>query len=155
MIHASKTQPAITPVIGNAECGFNKPTAAEANAPTPICVPPIKAEALPACLVKGAIDKAEEFGKLKPWQLKYTNINAIVPYKCSQPMAVPAKSKMPAMVCIVNVDFTICWLLYFFSTQLFSWLLVIKPAAINANMPPYCCSVVPNNFINTNGDPAR
>ena len=70
MIHANKTQAAITPVIGMAECGFSKPTIAEANAPNPICMAPIKADALPACFVNGAMDKAAALGKLKPWQLR-------------------------------------------------------------------------------------
>jgi hypothetical protein len=70
-----KTHEAITPVMGKALWRVNKPTMADANSPTPICRAPINAEALPACLVNGAMDKADELGKLKLWQPRYTNIH--------------------------------------------------------------------------------
>jgi hypothetical protein len=38
-------------------------------------------EAVPAFLLKGAIESADEFGKTNPWQLKKRRIKNIVEYK--------------------------------------------------------------------------
>lgn len=63
-------QQAIMPVMGKAVPLLKKLTIAEVSAPKPICTAPIKADALPAFFVKGAIDKADELGKVNPWQLR-------------------------------------------------------------------------------------
>ena len=63
-------QPAITAVIGIAVPLLKTPTSADAPAPSAIWMEPISADALPASLENGAIDKADEFGKLNPWQHK-------------------------------------------------------------------------------------
>ncbi len=70
MIKAVTAQAAITPVIGRAVPLFKTLTSAEVKAPTAICIPPNKAEAEPAALAKGAIDKAYELGKVKPCAAK-------------------------------------------------------------------------------------
>lgn len=57
---------AMIPTMGKGVFAFKVPTAAADNAPNPICNAPIKAEALPAFLVKGAMHKAAELGKQKP-----------------------------------------------------------------------------------------
>jgi hypothetical protein len=41
-------------------------------------MPPINAEAVPAFLLKGAIESAAELGNTKPWQLKNISIKNIV-----------------------------------------------------------------------------
>ena len=71
-------QHAITPAIGNAVSLCNMLTNAEVKAPIPNWIAPIKAEAEPAFLLNGAIQSAEEFGKIKPWQLKKINIRNMV-----------------------------------------------------------------------------
>ena len=70
IITAVDEQPAITAVIGIAVPLLNNPTNAEEPAPSAICIEPINAEALPASFVNGAIESAEELGKLNPWQHK-------------------------------------------------------------------------------------
>ena len=54
-------------------------------APTLICMKPIRAEALPAFLLNGAIERADTFGNMKPWQLKKINIKIIVEYSSLKP----------------------------------------------------------------------
>ena len=77
-------------VMGKDEWLLNRLSTTVAKAPQPICKAPINAEALPAFLEKGAIERAEEFGKLKPKQHKKINIQPIVSYKPSQPCHVPS-----------------------------------------------------------------
>ena len=48
--------------IGVAEWLLKTPTQADAAAPSPNCIVPSKAEATPAFLGKGAMDKAEVLG---------------------------------------------------------------------------------------------
>ena len=76
-----EAQHAITPAIGSAVSLCKMLTIAELNAPMPNWIAPIKAEAEPAFLVKGAIDNAEEFGKVNPWQLKKIKMRNTVAYK--------------------------------------------------------------------------
>lgn len=66
MVKLLIAQAAITPVMGKAVWLLKKPTQAEVQAPILICIPPNKAEALPAFLLKGARERAEELGKVKP-----------------------------------------------------------------------------------------
>lgn len=69
---------AITPLIGTAVSLCNKLTSADVKAPMPNCIAPMRAEALPAFVVKGAIESAEEFGNVKPWQLRKINMRKIL-----------------------------------------------------------------------------
>ena len=69
---------AITPAIGSAVLLVRKLTIPEVNAPTANCMPPIKADAVPAFLLKGAMESADEFGNTKPWQLKKIRIKNMV-----------------------------------------------------------------------------
>ena len=155
IIKPMRVHVAMTAVIGMALCAFNKPTKAAAKDPNPICIAPMSADALPASLVNGAIDKAAEFGKLKPWQLRNKKIKSMVLNNPNTPNKVADTRTMPINVCVINTVFMICSLLYFFSITLFSWLLPISPMAMMANIQPYCCSVTPYKFMNTNGEPER
>ncbi len=74
-------QAAITPVIGSAVSLCKKLTRADVKAPVPNWMAPISAEALPAFVVKGAIDRADEFGNVKPWQLRKINMRNILENK--------------------------------------------------------------------------
>lgn len=74
----SKAHEAITPAMGNAVPLFKTLTIPEVSAPTASCMPPISADAVPALLLNGAIESAEEFGNTKPWQLKKRSIKNIV-----------------------------------------------------------------------------
>lgn len=74
-------QEAITPVIGSAVSLCRKLTRADVKAPIPSCIAPISADALPAFVVKGAIESAEEFGNVKPWQLRKINMRNILDNK--------------------------------------------------------------------------
>src|SRR5690625_425755 len=60
--------------IGVAEVWLNELTAAVVRAPIPSCTAPIRAEAVPADFVKGAIARAELFGKTNPWVHRYNQI---------------------------------------------------------------------------------
>lgn len=68
----------ITAGIGQTTFAANILIAADANAPSPICKVPIKAEALPAFFSKGARASADAFGLMKPKQAKKEAINATV-----------------------------------------------------------------------------
>lgn len=57
---------AITDTMGMAVPLLNALTEMDDKAPIVICMPPINAEALPAFFSKGAIDRAEVLGKIKP-----------------------------------------------------------------------------------------
>ena len=70
IITAVIEQPAITQTIGIAVPLLSMPTSADEPAPKAIWIEPINAEALPASFVKGAIESADELGKLNPWQHK-------------------------------------------------------------------------------------
>lgn len=59
-------QPHITAAIGIAVPLFKTLTIAVAIAPSPNCSAPIKADAVPAFLEKGASVSADEFGNAKP-----------------------------------------------------------------------------------------
>ena len=74
-------QHAITAAIGNALSVVKKLTIAELREPMPSWIAPSNAEALPAFLLKGAIDNADELGKVNPWQLKKIRIKNIVENK--------------------------------------------------------------------------
>jgi hypothetical protein len=82
---------AITPVMGNAVWLLKKLTIAVVSDPIPICMPPINADAVPAFLLKGASERADEFGKVKPWQQRNKNIKNIVLNNSSQPSREPKK----------------------------------------------------------------
>ncbi len=73
-IKLNTAQAAITPAMGIAVSLCKKLTSADVKAPIPNCIAPIRAEALPAFVVKGAIESAEEFGNVKPWQLRKINM---------------------------------------------------------------------------------
>jgi hypothetical protein len=74
----SKAHDAITPAMGNAVLLVKTLTIPDVRAPTASCMPPINAEAVPAFLLKGAIESAAELGNTKPWQLKNISIKNIV-----------------------------------------------------------------------------
>ena len=104
-------QQAMMPVIGKAVPLLSILTNPELIAPKPICTAPISAEALPACLAKGAMHNADEFGKVKPWQLKNSSNSKIVPVRPMQAVSEPAKRLMPARLCINKATGIICSLL--------------------------------------------
>lgn len=56
--------------MGNVDELGKELTTTDASAPKPICIAPIKAEALPACLSKGNNAKATAFGFMKPNPIK-------------------------------------------------------------------------------------
>ena len=59
-------QNAMMPVIGNELPFCKKLTIADMNPPTLICIKPIRADALPALLPKGAMESADALGYIKP-----------------------------------------------------------------------------------------
>ena len=134
-------QIAITPVIGNAVLLFRILTKAEVIVPTPICIAPSNAEAVPAFLLKGARDNAEEFGKVKPWQQRKIKLKKIVLNKSITPNKVPANKMVPVNDWHNKAIRIICSLVYIRKKTLFNWLDVISPIAIRANIQPYCFSV--------------
>ena len=94
----SVEQQAITPVIGRVVWLLKKLTNAEVNEPIPICIAPKSAEALPAFLLKGAIESAEELGKVKPWQLRKIKMSKIVPPRPIQPFSEATNRPIPVML---------------------------------------------------------
>ena len=104
-------QQAITAVMGRAVPLLNTLTKPELTAPKLICTAPIKADALPAFLANGAIDNAEEFGKVKPWQLRNISNKIMVPARPIQPVSEPTKRLIPATLCIHKATGMICSLL--------------------------------------------
>jgi hypothetical protein len=70
----------ITAAIGIAVPLFKILTKAVEIAPIPSCMAPISADAVPAFLVNGAKESAEEFGKANPWVLRKTQIKKMVEY---------------------------------------------------------------------------
>src|SRR5438477_3836908 len=79
MVRAVDAHNSMINPIGNAIVLLKTLTSAELNVPTPIWMAPIKAEAVPAFFEKGANDKAEELGKVNPWQLRKQKIQATIP----------------------------------------------------------------------------
>src|SRR5258708_1738634 len=104
-------QAAITPVMGRAVWLFSQLTVAEVKAPMLICIPPIRAEAVPAFLLKGARDSAEELGKIQPWQHKKRKIKKIVLNNSNIPSKLPAKSTIDVTTWQSSATFMICSLL--------------------------------------------
>lgn len=70
----------ITAAIGIAVPLASKLTNAVETAPIPSCIAPINAEAVPAFLLNGSSESAEEFGNAKPCVLRNTQIRKIVEY---------------------------------------------------------------------------
>jgi len=103
-----KPQDAMIMANGNADVGLLSPIMAAANAPKAIWIAPIKAEAVPAFFVKGAMESADEFGKANPWQLRNREMSTIVLYKFNQLKAVPANNNIPTNVCTLKVTSVIC-----------------------------------------------
>lgn len=68
----------ITAAIGIAVPLFKILTNAVESAPIPSCIAPIKAEAVPAFLVNGARQSADELGNAKPCVLRKTQIKKMV-----------------------------------------------------------------------------
>ena len=64
----------MTITIGNAVLSWSKLTVAVARTAKIICNPPIRAEALPAFLLKGARQRAEQFGTMNPNKLTIKKI---------------------------------------------------------------------------------
>lgn len=77
-------------MVGIADLTLNKLTPTEANAPMPICMAPMSAEAVPAFFENGNSDRAEAFGLTKPRQQRKTKSKAVVSAK-------PSHSQMPAI----------------------------------------------------------
>ena len=71
---------AIIPAIGNAVPSVKILTMPDVSAPTANCIAPINADAVPAFLLKGAIESADELGNTNPWQLKKMRIKNMVEY---------------------------------------------------------------------------
>src|SRR5687768_944259 len=90
MQKARKAQAAIKAAIGNAVLLLNTLTKPEVTAPIASCIPPINADAVPAFLLKGAMESAEEFGNTNPWQLKNISIKNIVDDNFKKANAVPS-----------------------------------------------------------------
>ena len=67
--------------IGTTELLTKTPTAKDTKAPKPSCIAPIKAEALPAFLEKGARVSPAVLGFEIPRQARNKNNITIVPYK--------------------------------------------------------------------------
>lgn len=68
----------ITAAIGIGVPSFNTLTSAVETAPKPSCIAPINAEAVPAFLLNGARQSADELGNAKPCVLKKTHIKNMV-----------------------------------------------------------------------------
>lgn len=83
-------------------------TPTDANAPTPICVAPNNAEALPAFLLNGASDKAAAFGFVNPTQAKNTNNMTIVYPSPYHPAILPTKNTSETTTCPVSATRMIC-----------------------------------------------
>ena len=90
---------------------LNTLTPTDANAPTPICVAPNNAEALPAFLLKGASDNAAAFGLVNPRHAKKTNSSTIVYPNPYHPAILPIKKMTDTTTCPVNATRMICSLL--------------------------------------------
>src|ERR1700683_2441357 len=112
-------QHTITPVMGNAVWLLKKLTMAVASEPIPICIAPNKAEALPAVAVKGASERADEFGKVNPWQHRKMKMRNTVLYNSIRPVIAPIKSREPVMLWQNKATLIICSLLYFLKSRLF------------------------------------
>src|SRR5258708_39635204 len=78
MLRAVTAQAAIIPAIGTAVRLLSQPTVAEVRAPAHIWMPPKRAEAVPALRLNGARDRAEELGKMHPWQQKNRKMRKMV-----------------------------------------------------------------------------
>lgn len=86
---------AITAVMGTADDLLKAPDTADVKVPTPSCNAPSNPEALPAFLVNGASDNADELGNTKPWQHKKIKIKKMVLNNSRNPVIVPATSNNP------------------------------------------------------------
>lgn len=93
-VSAVRAQQAMTPVMGRAVWLLRKLTRAEAKAPMLIWIPPRRADAVPALRPKSARDRAEELGKMQPWQQRKRKQNVMEPKRPSQPIKLPVKSRM-------------------------------------------------------------
>lgn len=88
----------ITAAMGSALLLASILTIADVTAPIPNCNAPISADAVPAFLLKGAIDNAEELGNVKPCVLKNTHIKKIIEYRCSRLKYAPINSAIPVIL---------------------------------------------------------
>ena len=87
---------------------LNTLTPPDANAPTPICVAPNNAEALPAFLLKGASDNAAAFGLVNPRQAKKANSMTIVYPSPYHPAILPIKNTRETTTCPDSATRIIC-----------------------------------------------
>jgi len=85
MRRAATVVPVMMDTIGTGDLISNILTPKEAIAPSPICTAPISAEALPAFLLKGASDRAEVLGLVKPRQHRNRKSNTTVAASPNQP----------------------------------------------------------------------
>lgn len=102
MIRAAIEVKVIMLTVGTADFTLNKLTPKEANAPTPICIAPMSAEAVPAFFEKGSKDRAEAFGLTKPRQQRKTKSNAVVSVKPSHPLILAVRKMRAVTVWMIN-----------------------------------------------------
>ena len=106
--------------IGTAEFLTKIPTANEAKAPNPNCIAPIKADALPAFLEKGARVSPAVLGFDIPKQARNRNNMVIVPYKPNKPFIASIRNIITMTDCVIKAPKIICSLLNLFNKTEFN-----------------------------------
>ena len=153
MVNAVAEQPNMVNVMGAAALLLKTLTMAELVVPTPICIAPNKAEAVPAFFSKGINDNAEALGKVKPWHARKQNMQATMPVIVNTCSKTPVHITMAVITWHINAILMIWLLENLRSNKEFSWLAMINPSAMMANINPYCWLVTLYNSINTWGEP--
>lgn len=154
MMRAVAEQPNIVNVIGVALLLLTILTKAELIVPIPICIAPSRADAVPAFLSKGVKDKADEFGNVKPWHARKQNMQITRPVTLNASNIVPVHIITAVVTWHIKAILIIWLLVNLRSNTEFTWLAMIRPIAIMANIHPYCCSVILYSSMNTCGEPA-
>jgi hypothetical protein len=144
--NATIVVPVMIATIGTADLTSNILTPKEANAPNPICTAPINAEALPAFLLKGARDKAEVFGLVKPRQHRNKKSKIMVSTSPNQWLMLPNRKNSTMTSCELNAARINCSLLYFLSIRVLTWLEPINPTDNKAKIQPYPSSETLKNI---------
>ena len=129
-------QPVSDKTIGQVVPLLNTLTNAEIKDPKPSCRAPRRADALPASREKGAIERAEALGTVKPCPAMNRKTVMIRPYRPNQPFVTPRIRKVPINNCQSKAASTSCSLVNHFNISLFNWLDPIIDAAMQAKIQP-------------------
>lgn len=115
----------------------SNPTPEEIIPPTPICIKPSNADAVPAFFVNGESAIAAAFGYVSPEHINRKKRKIMIAYNPYHALITPAKKNILNTTWKISVVLKISSFENLRVNRWFNWLPPIKPTDNNAKIPPY------------------